>query len=128
MQKLKFLVVVCFIGFLGFIGWQVGACVIANMQLRDDMQDIAAQVGGRIGLNQPGSDDDFRKDILRHAQQHGIDITPDQVIVQRTGTHPKEEIYLAVDYPREVHILGIVYVLHFTPEIRRQFNAGDWRI
>jgi hypothetical protein len=109
-------------------GWQVGACVLANQELRDDMQDMASQVGGRIGLTQQSSDDDFRREISRHAQQHGIDLTPDQVTVRRTGTHPNEEIYLAADYTREIRLLSFSYTIHFNPEGRKQFNASDWRM
>jgi hypothetical protein len=107
--------------------WRVGTCVVANVELRDDMQDMASQLSGRIGLTSPSSDEDFRQKILRRATEHGIDLTPDQVIIRRTGPALEEELYLAADYTRQIHIFGQTYTMHFTPEASRKTQPNDWR-
>ena len=127
MKKLTVVLALLGLTLASIAGWQVGTCTLANVELRDDMQDMASQIGGRIGLTQASSDDDLRNEILRRAQQHGIELTPDQITVRRTGSHPNEEIYLAADYTREIRLLGFASAFHFTPEARKQFNAGDWR-
>lgn len=40
--------------------WQIGSSELANIELQDDMRDIAAQTGSRIGLAQISSDEDLR--------------------------------------------------------------------
>jgi hypothetical protein len=45
--------------FVSIAGWQIGACEVANIRLRDDMEDMASQSGVRIGLTSARSDDDF---------------------------------------------------------------------
>jgi len=110
------------------LGWQIGMAVIANSGLRSDMQGMAAQLSARAGLKPPSSDEDFRRDILLSARQHGIDLTADQITVRRTGQILEEqEIYLAADYSSPLHLLGLTFTLHFTPEARKQFHRADWR-
>lgn len=96
-------------------GWQFGDCFLANVELRDDMQDMSSQLGSRIGFVPPGSDEDFREAILRHAKKYGIDLNPGQIIVERTGPENKG-LYLAADYRRFVHLPGVTFTLHFTPK------------
>lgn len=97
-------------------GWQIGSCVLANVELRDDMQDIASNLGSNIGLIAPNSDDDFRRDVIRRASQHDIDLIPEQITVERTGSGHEEKIYLAADYRGKIHLLGLTFTLHFNPE------------
>jgi hypothetical protein len=67
-------------------GWQIGSCELANMELQDDMQDLASQAGAHIGFVEPRSDADLRRAIMRKAQEHDIELDPGQVRVQRTGS------------------------------------------
>jgi hypothetical protein len=127
MRKVTAILALAVVTVASIAAWQIGACFLANRELRDNMQDMASQAGVLVGLTQPRSDEDFRNDILRHAQEHGISLTPDQVTVRRTGPKLEEEIYLAADYTRSVHLLGLTFTFHFTPEARRQFHAADWR-
>src|SRR5258708_3581788 len=93
--------------------------VYANSELRSDMQVMAAQLSRVSRLTAPSSDEDLRRDILRRAQQHEINLTPNQITVRRTGPSLEEQgIYLAADYRRPIHLLGLTFTLHFTPEAR----------
>ena len=109
--------IICFAGLVvaAVLGWQIGACIVANLQLREDMQDMSSQLGSRVGYSAAKSDDDFREAILRNAQQHGIDLSADQITVRRSGPDEKE-LYLAADYTRQVRMAGITLRLHFAPE------------
>jgi len=110
------------------LGGQIFVAAYSNGELRSDMQVLAAQLSARSGLTAPSSDEELHKDILRRAQQHGIELTPNQITVRRTGDKLEEqEIYLAVDYSRPIRLLGLTFNLHFTPEARKQFRPGDWR-
>ena len=128
MRKYKVVLALAIVVVAVILGVQIGMAVFANSELRSDMQVMAAQLSARSGLAAPSSDEDLHRDILRRAQWHGIQLTPSQVTVRRTGTSLEEqEIYLAVDYRRPVHLLGLTFTLHFTPEARHQFHPGDWR-
>lgn len=98
------------------VGWQIGACELANIELRDDMKDLVSQLGGRIGLTSAKSDEDFRNDILRRAQKYDIPLTPEQVTVQRTGVGLAASMYLAANYSVPIHLPGFSFQLHFNPE------------
>ena len=116
------------IAFAVSLGWQIFLATNANSELRSDMQVLATQMAARIGLAAPSSDEDLRRDILERAQREGIDLLPNQITVRRTGGPEvdNQEIYVAADYRRPIHLLGLRFSLHFTPEARHQFNAGDW--
>ncbi len=96
-------------------GWQVVSCELANLGLREDMHDLAAQAGAYIGLVSFNSDEDFRKAVIRAAQSHDIQLEAEQVTVQRTGAVPNQSIYLAVDYKARVKLPGFSFALHFHP-------------
>lgn len=96
-------------------GWQIGACIVANLQLREEMQDMSSQLGSRVGYSEAKSDENFREAVLRSPQKYGIELSAEQVTVRRTGPDEKE-LYLAADYTREVHVAGMAFTLHFTPE------------
>jgi hypothetical protein len=110
------------------LGFQIFMAAYANGELRSDMQVMAAQLSARSGRTAPSSDEELHRDILQRAKQHGIELTPSQITVRRTGPRLEEqEIYLAVDYRAPVHLFGLTFHLHFTPEARKQFRPGDWR-
>ena len=123
MQNLKILLGLAIVAVTLVIGWQVGASVLANVELRDEMQDMASQMGGRIGLANPSSDDDFRRDLIRRARQHGIELTADEVTVQRSGAGLEADVYLAADYQVPINLLGLGFSLHFHPESGKKVAA-----
>ena len=116
MQTAKIILGLAVLAFVSIAGWQIGACEVANIRLRDDLQDMASQTGVRIGLTTAKSDDDFRNAVLGKARQYDIELTPDQVTVQRTGTSLTGTISIGADYTVPIHLPGFSFTLHFTPE------------
>lgn len=115
MSRFKALFFLAIIALAALVGWQVAACELANIELRDDMKDLASQLGGRIGFTPPSSDEDFRQAVIKHALKYGIQLAPEQVTVARTGTGVAAEIYLAADYTAAIQLPGFSFTLHFTP-------------
>jgi hypothetical protein len=97
-------------------GWQIVACEVANYELREDLRDIAAQNGIRIGLNGPQTDDDIRGFVIGRAKEHTIQLEPAQVKVQRTGTAQAQGLNLAVDYDQPIKLPGFSFTMHFTAD------------
>jgi hypothetical protein len=116
MRNVKIIVGLAILFLIGSAGWQIGACELANIELHDDMKDMASQLGGRIGLTSFSSDEDFRNDVLRKALKYDIPLAPEQVTVQRTGEGLESRIYLAADYTVPIHLPGLSFQIHFTPE------------
>jgi hypothetical protein len=75
LRKLTAILILAVITVASVAAWQIGACFLANRQMNDNMQDMASQAGVLVGLTSPRSDEDFRSDILHHAQEHGISLT-----------------------------------------------------
>ena len=96
--------------------WQVGACELANIEFKDDLQDIASQPGTRIGVSQVVTDDDIRNAVLRKAREYDIDLAPEQISVQHMGSGLTSTVYLEADYPVPVKLPGYTFTLHFTPK------------
>jgi hypothetical protein len=97
------------------VGWPIASCEWDNFELHEDLRDIAAQGGARIGLLRPSSDDEIRNDVIREAKEHDIQLKPEQVTVQHSGTAEYPIIYLAADYEAQVKLPGFSFPLHFTP-------------
>jgi len=114
MRKIILLLGLTALVMAGVTGWQIASCELANFELHDDMRYLAAQLGTRIGLNPPSTDEDLRSAVIRKAQEHEIQLEPQQVTVQRTGTGVAQIIYLAADYKVRVKLLGFSLPFHFT--------------
>ncbi len=95
--------------------WQISACELANYELKDDMQDIASQVGLRIGLSDVASDDDLRETIVRKAEKYDIALLPTQVTVLRDGYGKNAHLYFAANYSVTIYLPGYSFEMHFTP-------------
>jgi hypothetical protein len=95
--------------------WQTAACELANVELRDDLHDLASQVSARIGLVEFDTDNDFRDAVIRKAEQYDIYLQPEQITVRRGGTPKEPIVFLAADYKSCVRLLGYSFTLHFTP-------------
>ena len=99
----------------GVIGWQVGACYVANSELQSDMQDLAVQNPFRIGLAPAPTEEGLRASVVAKAKDHGIQLQPQQVAAQCTFTPDVLSISLAADYEARVNLLVSSFTLHFTP-------------
>jgi hypothetical protein len=122
-KRIKIALVLTALFFLFTGGWQIGACELANIELKDDMQDMASQFGVRIGLSSVPTDTELRDMILRKAEKYEIPLSPDQVTVVRTGSGAAASIYLAADYTVPITLPHLSFTMHFTPSTGRK--PGD---
>jgi hypothetical protein len=115
MGKLRLILGLSFLILVIVVVWQVASCELANAALHDDLRDIAAQVGARIGLVPLSSDDQLRDAVIHAASKHDIHLEPSQIIVERSGPADTPTIYLAADYKLGVWVPGYSFTLHFNP-------------
>lgn len=95
--------------------WQIGACELGNIELKDDLQDISTQLGVRIGASDVASDDDLRTMVLRKAEKYNIALAPEQVIVMRDGYGKNANIYLEADYSVPISLPRFTFSMYFSP-------------
>ena len=119
MRAVRIIVGIAVLVLVVWAGGQIGACEIANMSLQEDLRDLASQPGTHMGLLAPMSDEDVSLAIIRHAKQHGIALTPDQVTVRRTNPGATSTLYLAADYTVPLNLTLFSFRLHFTPSSDR---------
>jgi hypothetical protein len=115
MGKVKLILGLAVLALAITAGWQIASCVLADLELHVDLRDLAAQAGARIGLVSFSTDDELRDAVIRKAKSHEIQLEPEQVTVQRTGTAIAPIIYLVADYKVRVTLLGCSFNLHFHP-------------
>jgi len=115
MGRLKLLLGLAALLLVVAICWQIVSAEISNAELQGDMRDIAAQVGSRIGLESPNTDEQLRTAVLHKAEEHGISLTPEQVTVRQTGEGKSVVVFLSADYRSRVNLLVHSFTLHFTP-------------
>ncbi len=104
------------VGFLAIIfvvyaGFQVVPPELNNYSFQDDLRNIALTGGA----NPHETDQDLLESALRRAREHGITLTPEQVIVQHIGTPGAPAVYVAADYTVPISLPGYSFTLHFTP-------------
>jgi len=104
------------------LGWAVGTAEIANVNLQEDIRDLAAQGGAQIGLLEPSTDDDIRNTVARKAHVHGIALKPEQVMVSRTGSEEKSKVHIAAHYTVSVNCGLFSLNLHFAPSSDKSEN------
>ena len=95
--------------------WAIVVPEFTNIIFQDDLKDTAAQLGWRTGLSQFNSDEELRNIVVRKAAKHDIELRPEQVTVQRTGSGQYTYWYIAVDYTVRVDLLVYSFKLHFNP-------------
>ena len=116
MRNLKILATIAIVYLIGSMAWQIGACELGSVELRDDLHDMASQLGARIGLTNGKTDDDFRNDVIGKARKYDIQLKPEQVTVERRGEGIQATMYLAADYRVPIHLPGFSFQLHFNPQ------------
>jgi len=104
------------IGFLAIIAivyccFQIIPPELTNYSFQDDLHNIA-MVGG---ANPHQSDQEIIDSIMKKAQEHQIQLAPEQITVQRIGTPGAPAVYVAADYSVPVTLPGYSFTLHFTP-------------
>jgi len=113
-EKIKIIVGLCVFALVVSTGWQIASCEFTNYLLKDDLKDLAATGGARIGLAGPGSDYELRNAVIRRARERDVHIAPDQILVRRSGTKENPEVFLAAKYQRRVVMPGFSLIFHFT--------------
>lgn len=112
MKRIKSMMVIAALALAALAGWQAGSSEVANMELQEDMHDLASQVTTYNKYSVARSDDDYREAVIRRAENYDIQLKPSQVTVQHRGDGL---MYLAADYRVPVTLPGYSFVLHFTP-------------
>jgi hypothetical protein len=109
----------------GFAAWRIAAAYVANAELQSDMKDLAVQNPARTGLREPDTEEELRNAVLDRAREYGIQLAPEQVVVQREltpgqmsarGPTPATlKILLAADYEARVNLIVTSLIIHFSP-------------
>jgi hypothetical protein len=113
-KQIKIIVALCVFAFFLSTGWQIASCEFNNYLLRDDLKDVAAMGGSRVGLSQPQSDSDLRAAVIHRAAQHHLHLVPDQILVRRGGTQDDPTVFMAAKYQARVWMPGFALVFHYT--------------
>ena len=95
--------------------WAILEPEVTNFVFQDELRDSAAQLGWRTGVTSVLSDEDLRNSVIRKAAKHDIELKPEQVTVQHSGTGEYTYWYIAVDYAVPVDLLVYSFKLHFNP-------------
>jgi len=102
--------VLVFVGMI-YAGFQVIPPELSNYAFNDDLKDMAMMAGANPRM----TDQDLLNQVIKKAQDHNIDLTPDEVTVQRIGTPGAPAVYLEADYSVPVNLPGYSFSFHFTP-------------
>jgi hypothetical protein len=113
-RKLKVILGLLLLALLASTFWQIAACELANIELRDDLKDVASMSASRIGMAAQQSDDDLRATVIRKAAGHDIVLEPDQIMVERSGTAEAQVVFLAAKYRTRIWLPGLALIFHFT--------------
>jgi hypothetical protein len=122
MRLLKIILGLAVLVLVTMAGWQIGSWEVANMNLQEEIRDMASQAGTHLGIVVPKSDDDVRGEVVRKAKEHGIELLPDQVTVRRTNPGEKSILYVAADYTVPVNLVFYSFNLHFTPSSDKKWS------
>ena len=118
MKRIRTLLVVAALTFGVLAGWKVGWYEVANLELQQDMHDIATETGFKFNVSR--SDDDLRNAVISKARGYDILLKESQVTVQHKNSGNASTVYLAADYRESVNLPGgYTFVLHFTPSSAR---------
>jgi hypothetical protein len=115
MRKIKIILILFFLVLAGASAWQIGAWEIANVNLQEDLRDMASLAGTHMGVVTPKSNEQVIGDVVRKAQERGIELNPAQVTVRRIGSGERQTLYLAADYTVPVNLWLLSFRLHFSP-------------
>jgi hypothetical protein len=118
-KRIKIVVLLAILVVAGMLVWQVGGCVLAYYQFRDDLQDMSAQLYSYVGLADPKSDDQMIAEVVQRAEKCGIELKPQDVTLRRSGTGKNSVLYLAADYECSCDLPGFSFPVHFSASSER---------
>jgi hypothetical protein len=111
MGTIKAIVGVLAIIFVVYAAFQIGPLEMTNYSFQDDLKNIALTAGA----NPHTTDQDLLDQVMKKAHERGLNLTPEQVTVQRIGTPGAPAVYVAADYSVSVSLPGYSFIMHFTP-------------
>jgi hypothetical protein len=111
MGTIKGLVGLLAIAAMFYAAYQIIPPELSNYAFNDDLRDMALMAGA----NPKTTDQDLVNEVLKKAQDHDIQLTPEQITVQRIGTPGAPAVYVAAQYNVDVNLPGYSFTLHFTP-------------
>jgi hypothetical protein len=111
MGTIKAIVGILVIAAVFYAVYQVIPPELSNYAFKDDLNDIALMAGA----NPRTTDQDLVTEVIKKAEDHDIQLTPDEITVQHFGTPGVRAVYVAADYSVPVTLPGYSFTLHFTP-------------
>ncbi len=112
MKVVKFALLFGFLVIVIHLFWQIGWSEFSNVELQDDLQDIASRLDVKTGWSGPAGPEEIRSKIIHKAKQRGIDLKPNQVTVEGENA----DMHLGAAYDVNVTIVGdIAFRMHFSP-------------
>jgi hypothetical protein len=111
MGTIKAIVGVLLIAAVFYAVYQVVPPELSNYAFNDDLKDIAMMAGA----NPRTTDQDLINEIIKKAEDHEIQLTPEQITVQHIGTPGVRALYVSAEYSVPVNLPGYTFTLHFTP-------------
>jgi DNA-binding transcriptional MocR family regulator len=106
MGTIKLIIAVSLIGAVIVVGMFVIPPYFANYQFEDDIKNEAMTL-----TYTAKTEDEIRQIVLKHASDEGIDITPQQIMVQRTGTQGAGSLLIEANYTVHVNLPGYPFDL-----------------
>jgi hypothetical protein len=123
MRKVAVILGLAVLLFAAFAVWQISLVYVANFQLRSDLNAMLVEQKSRLIWKAFDSEADLRTAVITHAQERGIQLKPEQVIVERILTWNAMSVSLTVDYDATVNLLLYSYTLHFQDRASTQSTS-----
>lgn len=106
MGTLKMIIGAALIGAVILVGLFVIPPYFANYQFEDDIKNEAMTL-----TYTAKNEDEIRQIVLKHASDEGIDLTPQQITVQRTGSQGTGTLLIEANYTVHVNLPGYPFDL-----------------
>lgn len=93
--------------------WQYAAWEFTNRELTSEVHYQTAQIAANIGLGEPKSDAQIRDALIVEFKDHGVDLEPSRVTVNRSGPQDNPIFDIDADYDAPIYFFGSTYMLHY---------------
>lgn len=93
-----------------YLGVALVPAYYTNYELQDALNNEAL-----MATNSGKTEDAIQESVFKQAHQLGIDISRDDVKVQRNGAQFSGSVSIEVDYTVHVNLPGYPFDLHFAP-------------
>jgi len=110
---MKYVLRICVVLMAIALAWKLLEPEIVNIMFQDDLRDLSAQLGSRIGLSQASTEEELRNIVLRKAEQRQIHLDLSQLTVRSSGPAETRVVYIAADYTVPVNLVVFTFNWHF---------------